>query len=147
MRKSTQRIIDGLSSDDANVRLAAAKALVDAQIPPDSVAPALAQAVAGLEAEGPDRMMPILDAFAALGPKAVPACIRSLEEKRPLRFYALQVLSRLGPTAAPAVPALIATLDDPEAKLASRSAVRPRPDWRTSCWGGEQDRAASERRG
>lgn len=117
VRKSIQCILDGLSSDNADVRLAAAQSLVDTSLPEQVLGPAFRRAMENLETEHPERMMPIVETLAALGPKAVPGCIRSLENKRPLRFYALQVLMRIGPDAAPAVPALMATLDDDDATL------------------------------
>ena len=117
LRKAVKNVVDGLSSDDAHVRLAAARALSDPSIPEGLVAPAFAKAMAGLQADQPEKILPIVDALGSLGPKVVPGCIRSLENKRPLRFYAMQVLIRVGPDAAPAVPALMATLDDSDATL------------------------------
>ena len=61
--------------------------------------------------------MRIVDAFASHGKRVVPLCIRSVEEKRPLRKYAIQVLIQIGPDASEAVPALIGTLDDSDAEL------------------------------
>ncbi len=117
LRKAIKNILTGLSSDNNNVRLAAARALADIDLPDALVGPPLAKVMAKLQADTPEKLMPIVDAFAALGSKAVPGCIRSLQNKRPFRFYAIQVLIRIGADAAPAVPALMATLDDPDATL------------------------------
>ncbi len=117
LRKAIKNIVVGLSANNENVRLAAARALADIDLPDAVVGPALTKAMAKLEADGPEKLLPIVNAFAALGGKAVRGCIRSLENKRPFRFYALQVLQRVGSDAVPAVPALMATLDDSDATL------------------------------
>jgi HEAT repeat protein len=55
----------------------------------------------------PEKVREIVDALASLGPRVVPLCIRSLEEKRPLRLYAMQLLiGELGEVAKTAIPAL-----------------------------------------
>ncbi len=121
LRKAVKNVLDGLESDNADVRVAAARALADPAVPQELILPAFRVAMQGLQATNPEKIMPIVEALASLGKKIVPACIRSLEEKRPLRFYALLVLIRIGPDAADAVPALMATLDDTEPPLRRES--------------------------
>lgn len=117
LRKPIQRVLEGLSSDDFHVRVAAAQALADDDVPDRLIAPAFAKAMAGLKADRPERLTAIVESFAALGPKAVRPCVISLQRKGPLRKYALQVLVRLGPDAVGAVPALTGTLEDPDPEL------------------------------
>ncbi len=119
--KAVQEIMDGLTSDNADVRGAAARAIADSEIPDNMMGPALRMEIEALQADDPAKVTPIIDALAALGSKVVPACIRSLSEKRPLRFQALQVLIGVGPAAAPAVPSLMATLGDEDPLLRRES--------------------------
>lgn len=117
LRKALRTIMQGLASDDANVRLAAANAVADSDAPAEFVAPAFEQLMTSLEKEAPERIGALLDTFASLGPKVLRPCVRSLEIKGPRRALALEVLMRLGPQAAPAVPALTTTLEDSDAAL------------------------------
>ncbi len=121
LRKAVKNVLDALESDDSNVRVAAARALADPAVPQELMLPAFRAALQGLQDSNPDRIMPIVEALATLGKKVVPPCIRSLEEKRPLRFFALQILIRVGPDAAEAIPAVTATLDDDDATLCAES--------------------------
>ncbi len=113
--KAVQIILQGIQSKDTNVRDAAARALADDSIPAKGVTEAFRKALEGIH--DPAQMEEIAHALASAGEKIVPACIRSLNEQGKLRFYALRVLTRLGPKAADAVPALIKTLNDPDPKL------------------------------
>ena len=115
LKKAVAIIVKGIRSKDAHVRDAAARAAADESVPEKAVGPAFREALEGID--DPDQLMEIANALASTGKKIVPACIRSLEEKRKLRFYALQILIQLGPDAADAVPALIKTLDDPDPTL------------------------------
>jgi HEAT repeat protein len=84
----------------------------DPDLPVEVLAPAFRKVLQGVK--DPEKLMEIVDGLASLGAKVVPSCIRSLEEKAPLRFYAIQLLIRVSPDAAPAVPALGMTLADPD---------------------------------
>ncbi len=117
LRRAIRIVLDGLQSDNADVRVAAARALADPDVPQDVMVPAFRAAMQGLRANHPEKIMPIVDALGTLGKKVVPACIRALEQKRPLRFYALQVLIRVGPDAAESIPVLVDTLNDDDAAM------------------------------
>lgn len=119
LARAAQIIVDAMASDDHRVRDLAVRALGDPDIPRESLAPALRRVLQGVR--DPQKLMEIVDALATLGPRAVPLCARSLEEKGPLRFYALQLLIKVGPEAAPAVPAIVATLADPQPDLRRES--------------------------
>jgi len=108
--KAVQNVIKGFDSTNSNVRDAAANALADPDISDADVREAFRKALEGIE--DPESLERIADTIASQGPRVVPACIRSLEGQRKLRFYALRILIQLGPDSAPAVPALIMTLDD-----------------------------------
>lgn len=115
VQKAIKIIVKRIQSKDTNVRDAAARAMTDEMITAETVGPAFRKALEGID--DPDQLMEIANALATTGKKIVPACIRALEEKRKLRFYALQVLIQVGPDAQDAVPALIKTLADPDATL------------------------------
>ncbi|MHB8952480.1 MAG: HEAT repeat domain-containing protein [Pirellulaceae bacterium] len=113
--KAAKIVIDSLASNNHHVRDLATRALADPDIPAAAVRPAFRKVLRGIR--DPAKLMEIVDALASLGPRVVPLCIQSLEERGPLRFYALQLLIKVGPEAAPAVPALVTTLHDPEPQL------------------------------
>jgi HEAT repeat protein len=119
LAKAAKIIVDAMASDDHRVRDLAARALADPDIPRETLGPAFRRVLQGVQ--DPQKLMEIVDALATLGPRAVPLCVRSLEEKGPLRFYALQLVIKVGPDAAPAVPAIIATLADPQPELRRES--------------------------
>ncbi len=121
LRQAVRNVLEGLKSDNPDVRAAAARALADPDVPQDVLVPAFRAAMEGLKSDAPEKLMPIVEALSTLGKRVVPPCIQALEEKRPLRFYALQVLIRIGADAAPAVPAIAATLEDPDADLRRES--------------------------
>ena len=91
------------------------RAFGDPDLPGEQLRPAFRTVLQGIR--DPEKLAEIVDALASLGPKVVPMCVRSLEEKGPLRLYALQLLIKIGPDAAPAVPALTASLADPQSEV------------------------------
>ena len=101
--------------------MAAAEALANQGVPEKHVTDAFVHAMTGLAEESPEKLMPIVESLADLGPKVVPNCVRGLENGGPLRFYAMQVLQRLEADAADAVPALMITLDDADSTLRRES--------------------------
>jgi HEAT repeat protein len=113
--RAAEIVAEAMASNDHRVRDLAVRALADPDIPRETLGPALRQALQGVQ--DPEKLMEIVDGLATLGPRAVPLSVRSLEEKGPLRFYALQLLIKIGPDAAPALPAIIATLADPKPEL------------------------------
>jgi HEAT repeat protein len=115
IQKAVKIVVDGAASQDHRVRDVAMRAFGDPDLPVEQLRPAFRKVLQGIR--DPEQLMEIVDALASLGPKVVPGCIRSLEEKAPLRFYAVQMLIKIGPDAAPAVPALTASLADPQPEL------------------------------
>ena len=113
--KAIKIVVAGIASRDHRVRDLSTRAFADSDLPEDLLGPAFRQVLEGIE--DPSKLMEIVDSLASLGPKVVPGCIKSLEEKRKLRYYAIQVLIQIGPDAAAAVPALTMTLADPDAAL------------------------------
>jgi HEAT repeat protein len=101
----------GLKSDDTQLRSVSARALAEFGDHPDIVGPAL---LAALRDADPEVVGHAMDALAVLGPKVLPKATEALEDPE-VRDYAAMVLYRLGPQAAPAVPALIAALAEPPA--------------------------------
>jgi HEAT repeat protein len=99
-------IVDALKSDDKHLRQAAAQALSEFGDHPLIVGPAL---IAALENADPQVVANAINALAQFGDKLLPRLEARLQDKG-LRHYALRVLGRMGPKAAPAVPSLIAAL-------------------------------------
>ena len=122
LEKAVKIIVDGMASDDPRVRQVAARAMGDPDLPIEVLAPAFRKVLQGVK--DPEKLMEIVDGLASLGAKVVPSCIRSLEEKAPLRYYAMQLLIRVSPDAAPAVPALSMTLADPDPIMRREVALR-----------------------
>jgi HEAT repeat protein len=115
LEKAIATVAAGAVSTNYRVRDIAVRALADPDLPADLAAPAMKSALQGIE--DPAQRMDIVDALASLGARVVPSCIESLEQKSPLRDSAIQLLIKLGPTAAPAVDALRKTLKDPQTEL------------------------------
>ena len=100
----------GLTSEDAELRTAAAKMLGEFGSYPEIVGPALA---AAMRDSDPRVIGHALDALAGLGPKILPKVTEALKDQR--RHFAAALIYRLGPQAAPAVPAIIEALREPPA--------------------------------
>ncbi len=106
VRYAAETIVKNLASDDPQLRAGAARALADFEGHADVVAPAL---VAALKDADPSVVGSALDALASIGPKIVDRVANALQEPE-LRHYATRLLFRMGPEAAPAVPALVEAL-------------------------------------
>jgi HEAT repeat protein len=103
VRYAAETIVAGLSSADAQVRSGAARALAEFEGHEDIVGPALLEL---LEDDDPAVVGNALDALAALGLKIIDRVAAALQ-KEEMRHHAARVLFRMGPEAAPAVPALV----------------------------------------
>ena len=101
----------GLTSEDAELRTVAAKLLSHFGSHPEIVGPAL---VAALQDVDPRVVGNALDALAAFGPKILPRVTGALKDKQ-RRHLAAALIYRLGPQAAPAIPAMIEALHEPPA--------------------------------
>jgi len=111
--QSVEAIIEGLQSEDPNVRRAAVQALAESKAPSEEVAPRL---VAAIEQADPELIRDVIGALSAMGANAVPRVKRGLDNPK-LRGYAAVILGNIGPEAKEAVPELIEALnveDDPE---------------------------------
>jgi len=93
----------GLTSEDAELRTVAAKLLSHFGSHPEIVGPTL---VAALQDLDPRVVGNALDALAAFGPKILPRVTGALKDPQ-RRHLAVALIYRLGPEAAPAVPAMI----------------------------------------
>ena len=105
--QSVEAIIDGLQSEDKNVRRAAVQALAETKAPSEEVQPRL---IAAIEAADQELISDIVRALSAMGADAVPRVKRGLANPK-LRGYAAVVLGNIGAEAKDAVPELTAALD------------------------------------
>jgi HEAT repeat protein len=112
MKDAVGDLTKGLASGDAKIRTAAAKGLQILQPPPEMVGPVLLQIANDPD---PDVSANIVSALAGLGESVVPRATRALQSPKARRL-ALRLLTKLGPKAAEAVPALVelAKSADPE---------------------------------
>jgi HEAT repeat protein len=99
-------IVKAFESDNVDVRRAAARAMVEFNGDPKTVAPLLVKA---LQDEDDTVVANAIAALSALGPRALEQIDNALANKQ-LRHYALRLIGRLGPEAASAVPAVIDAL-------------------------------------
>lgn len=111
-KEAVDELTKGLANEKPQMRTAAAKALQMLQAPPEMVAPAL---LAVASDPDPDVSANIVSALAGLGESVVPRAARALQNPK-ARPLVLRVLAKLGPKAAGAVDALVATskTGDPE---------------------------------
>ena len=101
--RAVRMLVGAFKSDDVNVRRAAARAVVEFDIDPSLVAPALVEALS----DSDDTVVAnAIDALAQLGPKAL-AHVDSALNNEELRHYAVRLIARLGSDGSGAVPALI----------------------------------------
>jgi HEAT repeat protein len=106
VKRAVDLIVQAFKSDDAGLRRAAAKAAVDFDVSLDVVAPMLIDALGD---EDQTVVKNAIESLAELGPKALKH-IDKLFERDELRFYPIALITRLGPEATDAVPALIEVL-------------------------------------
>lgn len=109
VRYAVDVMIDGLKSEDPHLRNGAAQALSEFGDHPLIVGPALVEA---LNDTDPAVVANAVAALAAVGEKLLDRLESRLEDKE-LRMLALRVINRMGPRAAPAVPALLKALETP----------------------------------
>ena len=111
--RATEKLLDGLASDNPLVRRAAAQGIVDLKPPPDRVASRLIEA-----ASDPDPMVAanVGSALASLGPAVVPSAVKALENP-PLRPIMVDVLGRLGPDSKQAAARLAELLPEANNRL------------------------------
>jgi len=105
---ATQRLFEGLKSDDPAIRKASAKALAELRPGPEIALPIMEKAFANADEKV---IRGALDALAALGPAAVPKLIEALKHEN-IRPYVVYMLGRCGPAAKPAVEALTLLIED-----------------------------------
>jgi HEAT repeat protein len=110
LKQAVGELTRGLANNDPQIRTAAAKGLQILQPPPEIVAPAL---LAVASDPDPDVTTNIVNALAGLGESIVPRATKALQNPKG-RHLAIKVLTRLGPKAAGAVPALIDAAKDPD---------------------------------
>lgn len=103
---AAKKLAEGLTSNDAELRTVAAKMLGQFGSHPEIVGPALAKA---MQDSDPRVVRHALDALATIGPKILPRICEALKDQR-RRHFAAALIYRLGPQAAPAVPAIIEAL-------------------------------------
>ena len=111
MERAVQAFAEGLQSDNEQLRSVAATAFAETDIPVDiAEGPLLKSLVDKLDQATIDRLV---DAFVKRGKAAVPRIVRALDDPKHLP-HAVQILNRIGPDAAEAVPKLVELLDKVE---------------------------------
>jgi HEAT repeat protein len=112
-------IVTALIDQEARIRAAATKALVDLKPDPALAMPAIRRV---MEGASPDAMADIVEAIADVGVPAVPNLIKALEAE-PLRPKIATLLGRLGPEAREAAPALAGVVEKDKSPVARREAL------------------------
>ncbi len=110
---AVEKLVQGLKSNDARIRTAAAKSLQSLQAPPEMVAPELVRLVNDPD---PEVQTNVVEAIASLGESVVPRVIKALENPQ-LREAAVHVIQKLGPKASGAVEPLIKASTGVDAEL------------------------------
>ncbi|HVT27043.1 MAG TPA: HEAT repeat domain-containing protein [Lacipirellulaceae bacterium] len=113
MKNAVDALTRGLANNDPQIRTAAAKGLQKLQPPPEMVGPVILQVASDPD---PNVSANIVNAIAGLGESAVPRLIRALQKPK-ARPLAIRVLTKLGPKAADAVPALIDVAKAPDSDI------------------------------
>jgi HEAT repeat protein len=108
LQEAATTLVEGLKSEDAQVRKAAARALGTLQPGPEVLLPIMEKALAGADEK---IVVDALDALASLGSQAVPRLIAAMKHQR-VRPRVVYILGQIGPDAAPATPALAECLAD-----------------------------------
>ncbi|MGW8257184.1 MAG: HEAT repeat domain-containing protein [Thermoguttaceae bacterium] len=106
--EATNRLFEGLKSDNARLRMACARGLVSLHPGPEIFLPAMEKAFVGADEKA---VRGGLDALAQLGPAAVPKLIEALKYKS-IRPYVIYILGQKGPAAKSAVDALAKFIND-----------------------------------
>jgi HEAT repeat protein len=108
-RWATVALANMLKNSDARVRRAAAQALGALRPAPEIAQPIMEEAFKNVE---PQVLTGAMDALAGLGAPALPRLITALKNEK-IRPRVVYILGQMGPTAAPAVDAIVGLLDDP----------------------------------
>ena len=108
---AAKTLAESLTSEDAELRKVAARLLGEFDEHPEIIGPAL---IAAAQDSEPRVVGYALDALAALGPKILPKVTAALKDPG-RRHFAVALVYRMGPAAAPAVPELVAVLSEPPA--------------------------------
>ncbi len=108
VREATERLFEGMKSDDVRLRALCVRGLVVLRPGPEISLPVMEKAFAGADEKV---IHGALNALAGLGPAAVPKLIEALkyESARP---YVIYILGQNGAAAKPAVEALAKYIDD-----------------------------------
>ncbi len=107
VNRAVRLIVDAFKSDNVDVRRAAARAVVEFDVDPELVAPALVEA---LKDKDETVVANAVSALAAFGPRALRHVDAALANKE-LRRYAVLLIARVGAEAEAAVPALIREIE------------------------------------
>lgn len=108
--KAVELIVGGLKSDNANVRQGAARALLDLNAPRETVGPPL---IAALDDPDPEVQENVAQALASQGEAILPRVMERLKDPAS-QERALRVFSRMGASAAGAVPLVVELLGEAE---------------------------------
>ncbi len=109
MKQAVELFAAGLQSKNPRLRSVAATAIAETDIPAELSETPLLQAL--VDKLDPETIRRVMDAFVKRGKAVVPRVIRALDNPK-RRRYALQILNRIGPDAAAAVPRLTQLLDE-----------------------------------
>ncbi len=110
---ATQVLLDAVQSKEANIRVAAVKAIIETNIPPERTQPVLIEALK----QGDDEFVAsVIKAVASMGETATPRVIRGLKSPE-LRHHAIRVVIEMGPAAKGAVTTLIELLSADDVEL------------------------------
>lgn len=118
LKLAVEKLAEGLKSDDAGIRTAAARGLEMLKAPPELVGPAL---LAVANEPDPDAAANVITALASLGEKVVPKAAEALK-KPEFQGLAVKVLTQMGPKASGAVQPLIDAI--PGAKPEFRAEIQ-----------------------
>ncbi len=113
LKTAVDHLVEGLGSDDAAMRLAAAEGLQALPLDPETIAPKLIHL---LDDADPIVAHNLVETFASLGEPAAQRAGNALSNEK-LRHLAVQVLERLGPKAKLAVPQIVEALPGAEGEF------------------------------
>jgi HEAT repeat protein len=113
MKAAVDQLVASLGSDDASLRLAAAKGLQSLDVEPDVLGPRLIEM---LNDSDPIVAHNLVDAIASLGEPVAERAGNALSNAE-VRELAVRVLERLGPQAKSAVPDLVAAMASAEGEF------------------------------
>lgn len=141
MTDNTASLIQQLRSADPSVRLAAAEALMPLGEIARPAAAALAKAASDEDEMVREAAVGALEELGPPLPAAITELVPLLATPNDSAYWAATLLGRLGPAAAPAVPALVETLDGEE-----NLAARERAAWALGQIGADAKSAVSKLR-